>query len=216
MGSENYNHTVTGFKYWVCYPEAAITISRQVALIFSEGSSQAAQSQDGVPLNNRTVPEKYKEHPIVSIVSINTILSVYNVVITSRGLTLSRLWWPLPADLWPWGRRTKKRRDNKDEGETMKDIESRMIRVSSLYERRISLLLPWSSAGLSRKKASWGRPLVGSLSARERNGVGCIVYLAAAGESKARTGEHGAGAVGKEVPTRYSWAHFHTQRQFWN
>lgn len=46
----------------VCYREAAVTVSRQVALIFSEDSSQAAQSQDGVPLNNRTVPETHTEH----------------------------------------------------------------------------------------------------------------------------------------------------------
>lgn len=44
------------------YPEAAVTISRQVALIFSEDSSQAAQSQDGVSLNNRTVPEAHTAH----------------------------------------------------------------------------------------------------------------------------------------------------------
>lgn len=39
------------------YPQAAVTISGQVALILSKDSSEAAQSQDGVSLNNRTVPE---------------------------------------------------------------------------------------------------------------------------------------------------------------
>lgn len=57
-----------GFKYWVCYPKAAVAISGQVALVFSEDRSQATQSQDGVSLNNRTVPEDHKQHPSVSIV----------------------------------------------------------------------------------------------------------------------------------------------------
>lgn len=39
------------------HPQAAVTISGQVALILGENSGEAAQSQDGVSLNNRTVPE---------------------------------------------------------------------------------------------------------------------------------------------------------------
>lgn len=56
----------TVVKCWVSYSEAAVTVSRQVALIFGEGSSQATQSQDGVSLNNRTVSEEHTAHPTVS------------------------------------------------------------------------------------------------------------------------------------------------------
>lgn len=50
------------------YPEAAVAVGRQVALIFGEDSSQATQSQDGVSLNNRAVSVEYKQHPSVSLV----------------------------------------------------------------------------------------------------------------------------------------------------
>ena len=50
----------------ISYPKAAIAISRQVALIFSKDSSQAAKSKDGVSLNYRTVPEEHTGRPTVS------------------------------------------------------------------------------------------------------------------------------------------------------
>lgn len=40
------------------YPEAFFTVSRQVAPVLTDNGGQPAQSQDRIPLDDRTIPEK--------------------------------------------------------------------------------------------------------------------------------------------------------------
>lgn len=67
------------------YPEAVVTICRQVTFIFGKDSSQGAQSKDGVSLNDRTVPEKHK-HLLNSGILINRLRCIRRVLVTGDSL----------------------------------------------------------------------------------------------------------------------------------